>query len=293
MRTGFIGTGRMGSGMAGRILHGGFDLTILHRRPGQAHPLQQEGAVVTDSIAAVSGNSDVIITMLPSDEALEDVVYSSGGLLESMQKDTVHMAMGTHGIAMTRRLMASHSKAGQIFVVSAVLGRPDLAAAGKLSIIPAGPVPTLQKLRPLLETMGSQIFDAGDDPQSATALKVAHNFVLGCAIEVMGEGFALVRKFGIEPALFLDVLTKGLFSAPAYQVYGRIIAEQAYDEVGASVKIGLKDANLALAAAEIAGMPLPSANVFRDRLLGAIAHGEGDLDWAVVARDQARASGLE
>jgi len=293
MKIGFIGLGRMGSGMAGRIREAGFDLHVCHRREEKRQSLHNAGFSVSDTPALMAANSEVIITMLPSDEALEEVVYSRGGLLESMPENTIHMAMGTHGIDITRRLIASHADAGQVFLISAVLGRPDLAATGKLSIIPAGPVHAVQRVQPLLEVLGSRIFTAGQDPQSAAALKIAHNFILGSAIESIGEGVALVRKYGIEPSLFLEVLTKGLFGAPAYEIYGRIIVEQAYEDVGASATIGLKDINLALAAAEIAEMPLPSANVFRDRLLGAIAHGEGDLDWAVVARDQARASGLE
>ena len=74
---------------------------------------------------------------------------------------------------------------------------------------------------------------------------------------------------------------------------GRIIAEEAYESPGQSAVLGLKDANLALVAAEAKGVPLPSCNVWRDRLVGAIAHGEGGLDWAVMARDQARASGID
>ena len=104
---------------------------------------------------------------------------------------------------------------------------------------------------------------------------------------------SLARKYGVEPALFHQVLTEGLFGAPAYEVYGQIIVDEAYDKVGASVQIGIKDANLALAAGEAVGVPLPSCNVMRDRLLGAVAHGDGECDWAVMAREQARASGLE
>ncbi len=81
-------------------------------------------------------------------------------LLESMRENTIHMAMGTHGIEVTRRLIASHRAATQIFVVSAVLGRPDLAAAGKLSIIPAGPADTIDKLRPRIGRCPVQTFFA-------------------------------------------------------------------------------------------------------------------------------------
>jgi 3-hydroxyisobutyrate dehydrogenase-like beta-hydroxyacid dehydrogenase len=87
-------------------------------------------------------------------------------------------------------------------------------------------------------------------------------------------------------------MTDGLFASSAYKVYGKIIVDQSYDRVGQMALLGLKDANLALAAGEVAGVPLPSGNVWRDRLVGAVAHGDGAKDWAVMALEQARASGL-
>jgi 3-hydroxyisobutyrate dehydrogenase-like beta-hydroxyacid dehydrogenase len=109
----------------------------------------------------------------------------------------------------------------------------------------------------------------------------------------MSEGFALVRKYDVPAEVFYSVLTDGLFACGAYKAYGKIIAEERYLPAGHRVVMGLKDAGLIFAAAEAVGVPLPSGNVWRDRLLGAIAHGEGEHDWAVMARDQARASGLE
>jgi 3-hydroxyisobutyrate dehydrogenase-like beta-hydroxyacid dehydrogenase len=94
------------------------------------------------------------------------------------------------------------------------------------------------------------------------------------------------------PDVFYDVMTDGLFACSAYKVYGKIIAEQRYLPAGQRAILGLKDANLALAAGEAVGVPLPSGNVWRDRLVGAVAHDEAEHDWAVMARDQARASGL-
>jgi 3-hydroxyisobutyrate dehydrogenase-like beta-hydroxyacid dehydrogenase len=108
----------------------------------------------------------------------------------------------------------------------------------------------------------------------------------------MGEAFSLVRKYGVAPEILYEVMTDGLFAAPAYKVYGKIIVDESYARVGQKALLGLKDANLALAAGEAAGVPLPSCNVWRDRLVGAVAHGDGDNDWAVMALEQARASGL-
>ena len=293
MKICFIGLGRMGNGMAKRLLDKGHELSVYDQVPALIKPLADAGARGADSVAGAIAGSEVIISMLPSDAALDNLVFSKGGLLESMSTGMVHMPMGTHGVNQIAKINKAHTDAGQILVATTVLGRPDLAASGQLTIIPGGPTATVKRLQPVFAALGKQVLDAGADPISSTVIKVAHNFVLGCAIEVIGEGISLVRKLGGDQKLFLDALVKGLFSCTAYEVYGKIIVEEAYDKVGASALIGLKDANLALEAAEAAQMPLPSANVLRDRLLGAIAHGEGNLDWAVVAREQARASGLE
>lgn len=293
MRVGFIGLGRMGHGMAGRILGAGHELAIYDQVPATLEKLGAAGARVTGSVAELVEGRELVISMLPHDEALEELVFSKGGLLESMAEGTIHMPSGTHGIDIIRRLTAAHTEAGQILVAGHVLGRPDLAAEGQLTMIPGGPPEVLERLQPIFDVLAKRTFITGDEPQTSTAVKIANNFVLGSAIEVIGESMSLVRKFGVDPALFQQVLTEGLFGAPAYQVYGQIIVDEAYDKVGASVQIGLKDANLALAAGEAVDVPLPCANVWRDRLLGARAHGDGDLDWAVMAREQARASGIE
>jgi 3-hydroxyisobutyrate dehydrogenase-like beta-hydroxyacid dehydrogenase len=293
MKVGFIGLGRMGQGMAGRIQGAGHDLAIYDQVPEMLTKLGEAGATVAGSVAEVAADRDVVIDMLPHDAALEDLVFSPGGLLESLPKGAIHMPMGTHGVDIIQRLTEAHETAGQKFVAGHVLGRPDLAAEGQLSIVPGGAPELIEQLQPLFDVLGKRTFIAGAQPQAATAVKIAHNFVLGAAIEIIGEGMSLSRAYGVEPELFHRVLTEGLFGCPAFEVYGRIIVDEAYDNVGASVSIGIKDANLAMTAGERKGVPLPSNNVWRDRLLGAVAHGDGECDWAVMAREQARASGLE
>jgi 3-hydroxyisobutyrate dehydrogenase-like beta-hydroxyacid dehydrogenase len=201
--------------------------------------------------------------------------------------------MGTHGVATVRQLETRHQEAGQTLVAAPVLGRPDLAAAGQLGIVVAGPDEAVRRCDALLSVMGRRTFIAGVKPESATAIKLANNAVLGCAMVAMAEGFSLVRKYGVMPQVFQDVMTEGLFSAPAYKVYGQKMVDESYDQVGSPIHVGLKDANLIGAAADLARVPMPSHNVYKDRLLGAVAHGDGDRDQAVLAREQARASGLE
>ncbi|MDE0057666.1 MAG: NAD(P)-dependent oxidoreductase [Defluviicoccus sp.] len=293
MKVGFIGLGRMGQNMARRILEAGHDLKGYNRTYEKAEALAPAGATAVRSIADAVSDREVAITMLGGDDDLAQVVEGADGIAANLPRGAIHAGMGTHSVAMSRRAAAIHRDAGQLYVAAPVLGRPDAAAAGELGIVAAGPPDALAACAPLFEAMGRRCFEAGEAPEAAASVKLANNFVLGCAIETMGEAFSLVRRYGVRPETLYDVLTDGVFACTAYKVYGDIIAKEDWDRVGMTAALGLKDANLALAAAEAELVPLPSANVWRDRLLGAIAHGDGERDWAVVAREQARASGLE
>jgi 3-hydroxyisobutyrate dehydrogenase-like beta-hydroxyacid dehydrogenase len=292
MKVGFIGIGRMGDPMVRRLLAAGHELAVYNRTPVKAQALAAAGAHVAGSLAEAVRYGEVTYTMLTDDAALEKAATQPDGLLQSLPRGGIHICAGTHGVGIVRRLAAAHAEAGQVLITAPVLGRPEAVTAGVANIVAAGPAEGFARCRPLLEAIGRRVFEAGADPAAASAIKIANNFVLGCAIEAMGEGLSLVRKHGVAPQVFYEVLTEGLFAATAYKVYGKIMVEESYDRVGQMAVLGLKDANLALAAGEAAGVPLPSCNVWRDRLVGAIAHGDGGKDWAVMALEQARASGL-
>lgn len=292
MRVGFIGLGRMGRAIAGRVADAGYDLTVWNRTPGLTSDLERSGAVASPSISDACAGRDVVISMVADDAALLEVALGPGGIAESLEPRTIHLAMGTHGVAAVLEVAAGHANARQTLVAAPVLGRPDVAASGGLGIVAGGPPAAVDQVRPLLGAIGHHTFDAGDNPESATAIKLANNFVLGCSIEAMAEAFALARRYGVAPAVLYEVLTEGLFSAPAYKVYGQIIVDEAYDRIGFTTRLALKDVDLALAAAGAAGVPLPSGGVLRDRLLAAIAQGDAELDWAVLGREQARSSGF-
>ena len=293
MKVGFIGLGRMGTAMASRLVDGGHDVAVHNRTAAKCTELVRKGATLAETPADAARHGDVVITMLENDGALSSVVHGDGGLIDTMPKGTIQVAMGTHSLALMRTLTDAHAKAGQILVAAPVLGRPPAAAAGQLGIITGGPAEAVAKCQPLFAVMGRRTFDGGLAPAGAAAAKIANNFVLACAIEAMGEGFALAEKCGVAGSAFLEILTDGLFAAPAYKIYGKLIAEEGYlGNPGFTVTTGLKDVMLALSAGEAMAVPLPSGNVCRDRLLGAIAHGDGDRDWSILALEQKRASGM-
>jgi 3-hydroxyisobutyrate dehydrogenase-like beta-hydroxyacid dehydrogenase len=292
MKVGFIGIGRMGQVMARRLVEAGHEVGVYNRTPEKLKPLIAVGAKPLTSIKAAATFGEAVFTMVSDDAAVLDVVTQPGGIRESLPKGGVHICAGTHSVAATQKLAALHKEAGQVLIASPMLGRPDVVAAGNAGILIGGPPDKVEHFRALFSALAGRVAESGDEPVTAAAIKIANNFVLGCAIEAMGEGFALTRKYGVKAGVFYRVLTSGLFDCWAYKTYGKFIADEQYLPAGQRAVNGLKDANLALAAGEAVGVPLPSGNVWRDRLVGALAHGEGEHDWAVMAKVQARASGL-
>jgi 3-hydroxyisobutyrate dehydrogenase-like beta-hydroxyacid dehydrogenase len=292
MKVGFIGLGRMGQGIAGRVAGAGHDLCIYNRTADKAAALGKAGAKIAKSVAGACEGREVLITMLAHDEALEEVVRGAGGVLAKLPEGAIHVAMGTHSVAVTRAISEAHAEAGHLYVAAPVQGRPEVAATGQIGIIAAGPADALARCRPLFDVIGRKTYEAGTDQTTAAAIKLAHNMVLGCAIEALGEGFVLAEKYGVARQLFYELLTDALFACPAYKGYGKLIADEDYDKIGITVRLALKDADLAFAAAEAVTVPMPSANAWRDRLLGAIAHGLAEKDQSAIAHAQARASGL-
>jgi 3-hydroxyisobutyrate dehydrogenase-like beta-hydroxyacid dehydrogenase len=290
MKAGFIGLGRMGTAMAQRALSAGHDLILFNRTLGKATSLVASGAVVAQTVGEAASEGGVVITMLANDAALQAV---AADLLKALPPHGVHVAMGTHSVDTISKLAQAHREAGQYLVSAPVLGRPEVVTAGNLGVIVAGAEQAVLKCMPLLESVAKRVFLAGTEPVAAAAIKVANNALLGCAIEAMGEAYSLIEKCGAEGSVLHDVITEGMFACPAYAAYSRIISEKNFDQVGFTAALALKDANLALAAGEMVKVPLPSVGVWRDRVLGAIAHGDGERDWAVMALEQRRAAGLD
>jgi 3-hydroxyisobutyrate dehydrogenase-like beta-hydroxyacid dehydrogenase len=293
MKVGFVGLGKMGQGMTRRLLGGGHELVVYNRTQEKAADLAAAGASVATTLTDACRDREVVITMVSDDAAVKDVTLGVGGVRDSLATGAIHLCMGTHSVAAVQALSQAHADAGQRMVSAPVLGRPDAAAAGQIAIVAGGAADAVAACDPLFQVLGRRTFQAGAKPEGAAAIKLSNNFVLGAAIEAMGEAFSLVRKYNVAPQVLFDVMTDALFAAPAYKVYGKIMVDSSYDKVGFMTLQGLKDLNLVLAAADQARVPMPSANNVRDRLLGAIAHGDGEKDWAVMAREQARASGLE
>lgn len=288
---GFIGLGNMGSAMATRLLDAGFDVTVYNRSPGKADAVAARGATVAATVAQACAG-DVVFTMLANDDAVEAVVTGDAGVLATMREGATHVSASTISAALSKRLTAAHAAAGQQFITSTVLGRPEAASAGKLFVLAAGPAEAVEPLIPVLDALGQRTFRVSDVASVGNVVKLSANFLLANVIESLSEAVALVSKAGVDRADYIDIITSTLFSAPAYQTYGGLIAREEFEPAGFAARLGLKDIRFVLAAAEELEVPLPIASLLRDRFLTLLAAGGGDLDWSAISTLARRDAGL-
>ncbi len=133
----------------------------------------------------------------------------------------------------------------------------------------------------------------GEQPSQANLIKLSMNMLLSSAVNAMAEVVALTRKFGIEPHDFIDVITGTALPGPIYETYGRIMADESYEAVGAPPGLVIKDLGQLIEAANSADVPMPIAAHMRNNFLTALGRGYGDMDLAVVGKVMAENAGLE
>jgi len=291
MEIGLIGLGRMGTGIAKSLLRSGHRLTVFNRTRARAESLQSDGANIAGSVAEAC-RSSVVLTMVADDAALEALVFGESGVLSSLRKDSIHVSLSTISVALSDRLSAEHAKAAQQFVAAPVFGRPEAAESAKLSVVAAGPSASVERCKPLFESMGPKLLVVGERPSMANVVKLCGNFLIATVLESLAESLTFARKSGVDPQMLLDFLTTTMFTAPVYKSYGELIVQGKHEPAGFALPLGLKDVRLVLQAAESAGVPMPIASVLRDRFITALARGNQDKDWSVIGRVAAEDAGL-
>ena len=290
---GFIGLGGMGSAMAANVQKAGIGMRVYNRTSEKAKPLVEQGAVQADTPAGAAQTGGIVVTMLTNDQAVEEMAFGENGFGEVLGEGGVHISMSTISPELSRRLAGRHAALGTQYVAAPVFGKPDAAAAQKLWIATSGPETAKARVRPVLEAMGQGVYDFGEDAGAANVVKLCGNFLLGAAIEAMGEAFTLAQKNGVSRQSVYELFTGTLFACPVYKNYGKLIAAEHYQPIGAIPSLIRKDFGLLLQEANTSHVPMPLASLVHDRLTAMVARGREDRDWAGFAQEVSDSAGLK
>jgi 3-hydroxyisobutyrate dehydrogenase-like beta-hydroxyacid dehydrogenase len=265
------------------------------RRPER---LKERAALGLDTTAEVADlfDCEIVVSMLPDDKAVRDVMFGldpqpGNGLASGLMPGAIHLSMSTISTAASSAIESEHAKLNQGYVAAPVFGNPDAAQARQLYIVAAGAGYYVERCQPIFDILGQRTFVVGRDPAGANLVKLAGNALTAATLEMLGEVIALMRKRGADPEQFLEIMTGTMYGSRVHKIYGGKIAGQRY-EPGFVFPLALKDVRLALAEAEVVGVPMPSVSVARDRLIAGIARGYAGLDWSALGRVAADEAGL-
>jgi 3-hydroxyisobutyrate dehydrogenase-like beta-hydroxyacid dehydrogenase len=284
MKIAFLGLGKMGRAIAGRLLASGHAVTVWNRTLGPEEELVAQGATRSTSPAEAVREADVVMTMLFDDAAHEQVLFGGDGageedVLDAMQSGTLHISLATISVALSERLTAEHRRRGQAFVAAPVFGRPNVAAEGRLWIVTAGDVDALGKARPLLEVLSRGITVVGAEPRQAHAMKLGGNFLISGMIQALCDGCVYAESQGIDPSTFLETANSALFQSPFYAAYSKVML-QPPPTPGATVALGAKDLRLLRESAAARNKRLRLADGLAAVYEEALAAGLAESDWA-------------
>jgi 3-hydroxyisobutyrate dehydrogenase-like beta-hydroxyacid dehydrogenase len=289
MKIGFIGLGRMGGHVASNLLKAGHSVTVWNRSQEPVAALAAKGATAAKSPEdALQG--DAVFSMLSSDAVMREVGLA-GPLLAKAAKGLIHVNLATISVEFAKELAAAHSRCGLAYISAPVFGRPEMAEAAQLVLVAGGDAAALATMQPVLDQIGARTVPL-DAAEKANLFKIAGNFMIASELEAIGEAFALLRKGGVDPALFHDVLAGRLFTGAVFKAYGAMILNRTYEPAGFGLTLGLKDVNLARSAAAGLNVEMPTADLLKKQYDQAMEWGWQDKDWSAIGEVSAKKAGV-
>lgn len=272
---GFIGTGVMGSSMAGHLLAAGYELHIYNRTKERALKLIEDGAVWEENPAEIARKCDVIFTIVGFPKDVESVYLGKDGLVENAKEGTILVDMTTSSPALARKIERI-AKGKGIKVLDAPVSGGDLGAQrGTLTVFVGGDEAVYEEVKPYFEIMGKTIARLGPAGDGQNA-KLANQIAIAGSMTGMCEAMAFAKSCGLDVALVLELLSGGAANTWSLSNYGPRILKGDYNP-GFYVKHYIKDMKLAEEAAEEMDMDLPGLSLAKELYEELADAGMGDL----------------
>jgi 3-hydroxyisobutyrate dehydrogenase-like beta-hydroxyacid dehydrogenase len=286
---GWLGTGRMGAEMVGRLLAAGCDVAVYNRTRAKAEPLEKLGAKLASSAAELA-TRDIVFVTVASSEDLISVVLGPGGLMSQAAAPAVVVDCSTVSSEASQHVREELTARGTALLAAPVSGNPRVARAGKLTLAVSGPRTAFDTVEPYLDLLGAGATYVGDG-ELARMVKLCHNLFLGIVAQSMAEVTVLAEKSGVTREAFLGYLNKSvmgsLFTAYKSPAYVNLDFEPTF-----TARLLRKDFDLGLAAARERETPMPVATLVHQLVQSLIGRGFGESDFAALLQMQAESAGM-
>jgi 3-hydroxyisobutyrate dehydrogenase-like beta-hydroxyacid dehydrogenase len=289
MKVGVVGLGLMGSGIARRLANTGHAVTVYNRDRSKAE--QIKGVKIAASPKDLASACDFVITVVTDFDAVREVMLGESGISRSRGRPVVADA-STIAPSQSHYCAQELWKAGIAMLGMPVMGGPAAAETGDLIPVVAGDRQAFDKVRPVIENLGKQIFYIGERDGAANAVKLALNLNIALIATAVSEGITLARASGIDPAMFVKILNSTYFKTGLSEKKGPKMVENDFAP-SFHLKNMLKDLELATGAAQQAGIVLPVTTMAQQMFRAANNTGLAEKDYTAICAFLARINGME
>ena len=273
---GFIGVGNMGNPMAGNVLKAGFPLTVFDRHGPAMDKLVKAGATRGASTQQLLEHCDILISCLPASPDVESVYLGTSGLVECAKAGMLLIDMSSVLPATPRKIAARAAERGVQFLEAPVSGGVTGAQAATLAIMTGGEAGVLERARPVLKAMGTNIFHVGG-PGAGNTMKAINNMMSSVNSLAMMEGLALGLKSGLDPMVLYEVVKASSGGSKALERIPRAIVPRNF-EPGFKVQLMNKDLETFNAIAKELHVPVSFSNMAQHYHQAAMAAGLAEKD---------------
>lgn len=288
---GFIGVGRMGGPMSGRLLDAGYRLCVYDANPEATKPLVARGAKLAKSPAEVASASDIVFLSLPTPPIVTSVVLGPNGVSQGNAVKTV-VDLSTSGPSAATMIAKALGERQITWIDAPVSGGVPGAEKGTLAVMVSGPKAVADAVDPILKVFG-KTFYTGEKPGLAQVAKLGNNLLAAAAIVLSSEALAMGVKAGLDPKVMVDIINAGSGRNSATQdKFPKSILTGTFD-YGFATALSYKDVRLCVDEAEALGVPMVAGAVIRQMLAVTNAKYGPDSDFTSIAKVIEEWAGVE
>ena len=289
---GFIGLGKMGGAIAGRLLaKSGQRFVVFDTRKEIADRFVAEGATYADGPAAVASSCEVVFVSLPTPAIVKEVVLGPGGVIEG-KKARILIDVSTTGPQVTEEVAAGLAAAGLDMIDSPVSGGIAGAVNGTLAVMVAGKHSSVERCADLLAIVG-KVFRVGERPGLGQTMKLCNNLLSSAVLALTSEAMVMGVKAGVDPKIMLDVINNGSGrNSASTDKFPRSVLPRTFD-FGFSTGHMYKDVKLFMEVAEHLGVQMWVAPAVRQIWLQACREVGPDSDFTAIVKCIERLAGVE
>ena len=280
MKVGVIGLGMLGNAVALHLLDSGFEVTVYNRTKEKTSQVENKGGNVATSPKEVAEKSELVIIVVKDANAVKQIAFEENGIIQGKHEKLIVADMSTIDPVESKNISIKFLENNIQKLDIPVMGGPNVAITGELVMMASGDKESFNYCKKVLDTIANRVFFLGESGV-AHSVKLAMNLQITMLALALSEGITLVKKSGVDPKIFLEILNSTYFKTGMSEKKAYKMIEGKYDATFTLANLK-KDISTMTNTAKALGIELPMITKAEEIYENAISEGLGEMDYTGI-----------